>query len=170
MISFSFSLFCESEVKMELIKSPSELSIINQDISTREMTANDKTAPEFIEWENHYLKAIEAKNPDIDIYGFMYLHFVFKGDKKVGVLYLRPIGGTLYFVFYSLEQFTKKGLGLGEKVIWIVDRAAKENRYKKIGVLTSKACGVYPYYEKRGFKKIIEDKSGFIWMVKEVID
>jgi hypothetical protein len=147
---------------------PGWLSASLQGVLVRKLSENERGDKEFKEWEKHYLKSVGAKNPDIDIYGFEFLYLVFNGSDKVGLLYLRPKNKTLYFVFYTLDEFTKKGLGLGEKVIQIVSRIARGGGYEKIGVLTSRVCSVYPYYEKRGFKIILENPFGYIWMEKEV--
>lgn len=144
------------------------IDTLESGVLVRKMTQEERTGREFKEWENHYLKAVEGKNSDIDIYGFNFLYLVFNGDDKIGLLYLKPKNKTLYFVFYTLDEFTKKGLGLGEKVIKIVSRIAQGNGYGKIGVLTSRVCNVYPYYEKRGFKIVLENSFNYIWMEKEV--
>jgi len=137
-------------------------------VSVKKMEESEKNKKEFKEWESHYKKMTRGKNVDIDIYDFNSLWLVSSGKVKVGLLYLKPKEKVLYFVFYTFAEFTKKGLGLGEKIIQIVSRIAERTGYGKIGILTTKECNVYSYYEKRGFQKTCEDDSGSIWMERKL--
>lgn len=151
-------------------------------ISIRKITKNEIKEKEFREWEEHYKKNTKGKNVDIDIYDLDSLYVVLKGEVKVGLLYTKAGEGhcpvhktkcqsisTLYFVFYSLEEFIGKKLGLGEKVIDIVSKIAKCEQREKIGILTTRGCNVIPYYEKKGFRITSEEKGGAVWMEKEVM-
>lgn len=143
-------------------------NLFSDGISARKMREDEKKDKEFLEWEEHYKKNTRGKNVDIDIYDIRNLNVIQKGETKVGFLYTRVKGDTLYFVFYSLEEFTRKKLGLGEKVIGIVSKIARSEQRPKIGILTTRECDVIPYYEKKRFKITSEDPEGSIWMEKEI--
>jgi len=137
-------------------------------ISARKINENEKRDKEFLEWEEHYKKNTKGKNVYIDIYDVKSLYVILKGEAKVGFLYTRMKDDTLYFVFYSLEEFTRKKLGLGEKVIDIVSKIARSEQCQKIGILTTRECNVIPYYERKGFRITSEDERGSVWMEKEM--
>lgn len=83
-------------------------------------------------------------------------------------MYLKGKDDTLYFVFYSLAKFTRKGLGLGEQVIGIVNSIAQSQTYENIGVLTAELCNISPYYEKKNFEIVKQSENGSIWMKRKV--
>ncbi|MFA6097476.1 MAG: GNAT family N-acetyltransferase [Candidatus Paceibacterota bacterium] len=137
-------------------------------ISARKINEDEKKEKEFLEWEEHYKKNTKGKNADIDIYDAKNLYVIQKGEAKVGFLYIRTRDDTIYFVFYSLEEFTRKKLGLGEKVIDIVSKIARSEQCGRIGILTTRECNVIPYYERKGFRITSEDEGGSVWMQKEM--
>lgn len=143
-------------------------NLFSHGISARKIKEDEKKDKEFLEWEEHYKKNTKGKNADIDIYDTRNLNVIQKGETKMGFLYTRTKDDTTYFVFYSLEEFTRKKLGLGEKVINIVSKIARSEQCPKIGILTTRECNVIPYYEKRGFRISSEDPGGSVWMEKEV--
>ncbi len=142
--------------------------IFSHGVSARKTENGEKIEKEFKEWEDHYKKNTKSKNTDIDIYDLNNLYVIQKGETKMGFLYTKTKDNTLYFVFYSLEEFTRKKLGLGEKVIKIVSKMAKNEGLEKIGVLTTRKCNVIPYYEKKGFEMTSEDPGGSVWMEKAI--
>ncbi|MFZ2969673.1 MAG: class II aldolase/adducin family protein [Minisyncoccia bacterium] len=143
-------------------------NLFSDGISARKIKEGEEKDKEFREWEEHYKKNAKGKNVDIDIYDVKSLYMIQKGEAKAGFLYTKMKDDTVYFVFYSLEEFTRKKLGLGEKVIDIVSKMARNKQFGKIGILTTRECNVIPYYEKKGFKITSEDKGGLIWMEKKI--
>ncbi len=142
--------------------------LFSDEVSARKIKEDEKREKEFLGWEEHYKKNAKGKNVDIDIYDAKSLYMIQKGEAKVGFLYTKMKDDTVYFVFYSLEEFTRKKLGLGEKVIDIVSKMARNKQFGKIGILTTRECNVIPYYEKKGFKITSEDSGGLIWMEKKI--
>ena len=143
-------------------------NLTSEEVSLRRIREEEFQEEEFQEWEDHYNKNITSSTGNINIYDPNFVYVVFKGETKVGFLNTKPVEKTLYFIFYSLKKFTKKGMGLGEKIIGIVTDMALNGQFDKIGILTAKGCNVFSYYQKREFKKTFEDSQGIIWMEKRV--
>ena len=139
-----------------------------QTIFIREILKDEESYAEFREWEEHFMYAGNNKNSDIEVQRTKNHYFVYRESVIVGILYLKERDNSLYFVFYSLKKFTRKGLGLGEQVIALVNLIAKSKGYKSIGVLTAKTCGVIPYYRKNGFEIIKQSQEGYVWMRKKI--
>lgn len=139
-----------------------------QTIFIKKMLKDEESSTEFGEWKEHFISAGNNKNPDIEVQRTKDHYFVYMENTIVGILYLKEKNSSLYFIFYSLEKFTRKGLGLGEQIIALVNLIAKFQGYKSIGVLTAKICGVTVYYRKRGFEIIKQSKEGYVWMRKRI--
>ena len=134
--------------------------------SNRSKNRDEARENEFQEWRKHYNEIKEQNILSLDINTLENYYLVFKGKTKVGILYLEVRNRALYFIFYSLRKFTKKGLGLGSAVIAIVDVLARNNQCVSTNVLTVESCGVIPYYENRGFKRVFEVSAGLVELKK----
>lgn len=145
-------------------------SLFKNEISIRKINREEAEGKEFQEWRRHYNEAKEQNTSLLDINAFENYYLVLKGRTKVGILYLKVKDKTLYFVFYSLERFTRQGLGLGDAVIQIVSALAKNNQCVSISVLTAEDCNVVSYYQNRGFKKIFGNSSGLTKLRKVFTD
>ena len=145
-----------------------DILMTKQNIYIKKISGDQQNISEFKEWEEHFRQAGKNKNPDIEIQVTSNHYFVYQDNIIVGTLYLKSKNDTLYFVFYSLKKFTRKGLGLGKLVLEIINSKAQSQNQKHIGVLTAKSCGVAPYYQKNGFEIIKQNESGSIWMQKKV--
>jgi len=165
---YKHGLIATGETLFEALQKIEEL--IDKEVSLRRIHEEEFMEEEFQEWEEHYNENTKSSTGMIDIHNPNFVYVVFKGETKVGFLNAKPVGKTLYFVFYSLKKFTKKGMGLGENIIGLVTDIALNGQYDKIGILTTKECNVFSYYQKREFKKIFEDSQGIIWMDKRVRD
>lgn len=139
-----------------------------QTIFIKKMLKDEESSTEFGEWKEHFMFAGNNKNPDIEVQITQDHYFVYMKNMIVGILYLKEKDNSLYFIFYSLEKFTRKGLRLGEQVIVLINSIAKSQGYKNIGVLTARICGVTVYYRKSGFEVIKQSKKGYIWMRKKI--
>ncbi|MCK5475949.1 MAG: GNAT family N-acetyltransferase [Candidatus Pacebacteria bacterium] len=142
--------------------------MIKQTIFIKKISQEDENCMEFREWEEHFICAGGNENYDIEVKRTKDHYFVYSGNTIVGILYLKERNNSLYFVFYSLKEFTRKGLGLGEQIITLVDSIARSQEYKNIGVLTAKICGVISYYRKKGFEIVKQSSEGHVWMRKKI--
>ena len=140
--------------------------LFENEISIKKMNRDEVRGKEFQEWSKHYNEAKKQNTSPLDINALENYYLVFKGRTKVGILYLEIRDKVLYFVFYSLEKFTKKGLGLGGAIIQIVDVLARNNQCISTNVLTAKNCGVISYYENRGFKRVFQVFTGLVELKK----
>ena len=140
--------------------------LFENEISIKKMNRDEARGKEFQEWSKHYNEAKKQNTSPLDINALENYYLVFKGRTKVGILYLEIRDKVLYFVFYSLEKFTKKGLGLGGAIIQIVDVLARNNQCISTNVLTAKNCGVISYYENRGFKRVSQVFTGLVELKK----
>ena len=145
-------------------------SLFKNEISIRKINGEEAEGKEFQEWRRHYNEAKEQNTSFLDINALENYYLVLKGRTKVGILYLKVKDKTSYFVFYSLERFTRQGLGLGDAVIQIVSALAKNNQCVSINVLTVEDCNVVSYYQNRGFKKIFGNSSGLTELRKVFTD
>ena len=135
-------------------------------VSIRKTSEDELKENEFQEWRKHYNEVTKKGILPIDINASENYYSVFKGRTKVGILYIEIRNENLYFVFYSLEKFTRQGLGLGDAVIRIVSALAKNNQCASVNVLTVEDCKVVSYYQNRGFRKVSGSSPGLIELRK----
>jgi len=141
-------------------------ALFENGISIRKTNEGELKENEFQEWRKHYNEVTKRGILPIDIDASENYYSVFKGKTKVGILYIEIRNNGLYFVFYSLERFTRQGLGLGDAVVWIISALAKNNQCASINVLTVEDCKVVSYYQNRGFRKVSRNFSGSIELRK----
>ena len=141
-------------------------NLFKNEISIRKINGEETEGKEFQEWKRHYNETKEQNTLLLDTNTLENYYLVLKGKTKVGILYLEVRDRALYFIFYSLKKFTKKGLGLGSAIIQIVDALARNNQCVSTNVLTAESCGVISYYENRGFKRVFQVSAGLVELKK----
>lgn len=95
---------------------------------------------------NEWLKHLEdVKAPDMDTNKKHY-YAIQKGNEIYGLVWVEEQKNHLTFALYTMEEFQKQGLGIGEKVMDLL------RTFKKQLILKTKAeCDVVSYYKKKGF-------------------
>jgi len=89
-----------------------------------------------------------------------------KDNHCYGLCYINAVKdkNILNFVIYISKKYQKKGLGIGEKVLSILEKVAK-SEVLDLQLITKPLCGVENYYLKMGFH--IHEKNDYIILMRK---
>ncbi|MEA2088850.1 MAG: GNAT family N-acetyltransferase [Patescibacteria group bacterium] len=96
---------------------------------------------------------------------FRYMYIVELGNKKLGSFSLRRMSGKKEFSFGMVIDYSKQGLGYGQKALGLIEREAKKLGCKKLILeVDAKNLPAIHIYKKARFKL----KSNMIAMCKSI--
>lgn len=105
------------------------------------------------EWERHY----KEMNPEIYPMRMDYKRNTFivrRGEEGAGIIFIEKDEADLKFVLFTTHGFQKKGLGIGQKILSILELLAGNVGADNLMVITKDLCGVAGYYLKQGFTQV----------------